>query len=633
MERAMNDDANTQGDKGNKASRKIFPRNLTARAEAEPRGNPPSTRPEDGVDNCFPGYDFDHRNLEKRFFPGLTFEFHLTEDGAMVRDVSPDSLAANAGLKSEDGRRLFLWGIAGRTSASQKEEEAPRFFFESLTGLDVWARVRDLMRGPVAILLGNAPAAHAGVADKAKDALKAAFRDHTQLIQRNEKCEFQWAALFAERAEYLDGDGVIDPAQYEPGELTRSLCTPWQYDFRDCGCYYWAASKPDVVTSADGKQPYAAYMRRDRIPAARDTTNYDDRRKLEFGYAELIAGEWNETLPIVLNDREESSSTFSWPAQRIGRGNMMSRDEIVTELTYLATVEHALAVQYLFAHYSLNAPMVLPAGEPVDSNTSKIFSAANEIFQIAIDEMRHMRWVNEALEIFDAAPSLGRARVIGRSFQQPFALSPLTPSQLDWFINVEKPSRSVGDPVGPNVDGMYVRLLASVEKLPESVFRDGARERKERLVHLIKLIIDEGDDHYHRFLKVKEHLALLTPKQYLRRLCDHQNKPLNELQTRLIMEGDNKYRELLDTLRIAFSEDDGSGVFFEQARRAMRSMHENNHRLASEGIAPSFELPEGVEQTVPPGYVPPGGNKPPAGASPATGTTGTIGSMPPRIPK
>ena len=32
-----------------------------------------------------------------------------------------------------------------------------------------------------------------------------------------------------------------------PGELTQSLCSPWQNDYRECGCYYWAASRPDYV--------------------------------------------------------------------------------------------------------------------------------------------------------------------------------------------------------------------------------------------------------------------------------------------------------------------------------------------------------------------------------------------------
>jgi hypothetical protein len=52
-------------------NQKIFPRNLTARAAVRIAGNPVTTRLESGVGNCFPGLEFDHRNLDRRFFPGL----------------------------------------------------------------------------------------------------------------------------------------------------------------------------------------------------------------------------------------------------------------------------------------------------------------------------------------------------------------------------------------------------------------------------------------------------------------------------------------------------------------------------------------------------------------------------------
>src|SRR5262245_53300007 len=54
---------------------KIYPLNLTARAEYVIPGNPVITRPEDAVANCFPGLELDVRNLDRRFFPGLVFDF------------------------------------------------------------------------------------------------------------------------------------------------------------------------------------------------------------------------------------------------------------------------------------------------------------------------------------------------------------------------------------------------------------------------------------------------------------------------------------------------------------------------------------------------------------------------------
>ena len=61
---------------GNNPNNKIFPRNLTAKAAYLVKGNPMNSRPEDSVENCYPGLEFDQRNIEKVFFPGLSFEFH-----------------------------------------------------------------------------------------------------------------------------------------------------------------------------------------------------------------------------------------------------------------------------------------------------------------------------------------------------------------------------------------------------------------------------------------------------------------------------------------------------------------------------------------------------------------------------
>ena len=71
----------------------IVPRNLTARAAHRIIGNPDTSRPEDAVGNCYPGLDIDVRNLDRRFFPGLVFEF-VCYDPTIVREPEPDRLGA-----------------------------------------------------------------------------------------------------------------------------------------------------------------------------------------------------------------------------------------------------------------------------------------------------------------------------------------------------------------------------------------------------------------------------------------------------------------------------------------------------------------------------------------------------------
>ncbi|MFI8387086.1 LodA/GoxA family CTQ-dependent oxidase [Streptomyces sp. NPDC085540] len=99
------------------------------------------------------------------------------------------------------------------------------------------------------------------------------------------------AVLVADRADYLTDDGVIDPAVYLPGDLTRSLCAPWQYDFRECGCFYWAASKPDISASSDGTFHPLNFQRsgdRTKVPPELDGPNYFPRNAQELDHPALI---------------------------------------------------------------------------------------------------------------------------------------------------------------------------------------------------------------------------------------------------------------------------------------------------------------------------------------------------------
>jgi Ferritin-like len=558
---------------------KIFPRNLTARADYLVRGNPSSTRLESGVDNCYPGLEFDQRNLDKVFFPGLIFEFHRS-DGAIL-----DRILANAaaGLTDADNQPpLYLWALVGRSAASQNEADPPVFFFNGLDGLEIWRRVHDLIPGKIAIAIGSSPGSILTPSLDLIRQLDRIYDSGESLLQRDDNGVLQIAVLVGQRAQYVDENGVIDANVYQPGDLTRSLCSPWQYDFRDCGCFYWAASKPDLVTSADGQQPYLNFQRRNRniTPEPSEITAQWDRDE-EFDYAELIEGAWNQ-LPVVLNDRE--SEQFI-PPSAPPVTQLMTRQEVIDELRYLATVEHALSVEYLYAHYSVNAPMRLPT-IGVTEQDRRIFAAANEVFTIAVDEMRHLRWVNEALDLMQQSPALGRAQSIGRTFNRPFKLERLTSDQLQWFVDVEKPSQVAGQ----GLDGMYVRLLASIDRQPEQF------PERERLLPLIKLIIDEGENHYERFLSIQQHLAGLSADTYLRPLED----PQSETQLASLQKLSNQnYSVLLGALQVSFVLGDrAGGLVLEQSRRAMFNLHETNHYMASKGVKALFTLPPTIMTTM-----------------------------------
>ncbi|MDQ4098528.1 MAG: hypothetical protein M3144_11765, partial [Actinomycetota bacterium] len=188
------------------------------------------------------------------------------------------------------------------------------------------------------------------------------------------------------------------------------------------------------------------------------------------------------------------------------------------------------------------------------------------------------RWVNEALDLLDQPPSVGRAKRIGRQLDRRFALEPLTPAQLQWFIDVERPSKDLTGAL----DGMYVRLHTSIVRQPE------AFPEWERLVNLVKLIIDEGADHFERFSSIQRHLDGLAPDDYLRSLADATEPRLLALQDL----SDQNYAVVIGALETTFSLGDrAAGVLLEQARRAMFNLHEINHFMAGQGVRPPFTLP------------------------------------------
>ncbi|MFI8497735.1 ferritin-like domain-containing protein [Streptomyces sp. NPDC085524] len=563
---------------------KIFPRNLTARAAHVVRGNPSGSRPESGVDNCFPGLEFDQRNLDKAFFPGLTVDFHHDTGSrllAVTGGVAGDQGMTDADLgdpSGEDEQRLYLWAVCGRTTVDQEEGEAPVFHAVDLDGPGLWRRVHDLLPGTISIVVGRGSGRRSPGAFWVPDGLNSWRTEGRSAVQRTDDGTLEVAILTGERARYLDEDGVIDPMVYQPGDLTRSLCAPWQYDFRECGCYYWAASKPDISSTSGGEYRNLNFQRRDRttVPPAPDLPTILERGPLELDHPDLIMN-WN-VLPVVLNGREDDALGVPAPLDL----ERMPRQKVIEEITRLATVEHALCLEYLYAHYSLDAPLSLPEDTPEDVPVRRIFAAAQEVFAVAEDEMRHLRWVNEILGVLGVPLQLDPPTehfVIQRQTGRTFKLERLTAEQLEWFIAVEKPSAQL-DPDG--IDGMYVRLHQTILNHPEDF------PQADRLAHLIKLIIDEGDDHYHRFMAVQGHLAGLDPDSYLRPL----EPSVDPLDTELLRLADLNYAMVLGALRATLElGDSAGGLRREQAVRSMRNLHELNHSLAGRGVAPRFGAP------------------------------------------
>jgi len=627
---------------------KIYPRNLTARAAEVVRGNPVNTRPESGVDNSHPGLEFDQRMMNRAFFPGLVFDFQYGI-GAKLVAIRPELLthpfdlsAGDVPADSADAKKaLWLWYIGGRFGANPDKTVLKDLYGRD--GYDVVRATADLEDDTVVVIFGKQPDELEMPSAKVflrrfldPSRLIAGFKDslfgedqglEIGGILRDADGAVQIGVLVGPRAKYLTGEGVIDPDLVPVGELTQSLCSPWQWDFADCGCYYWAGSKPDIVKPPqdeagpeiptdslcpppDGAGRQVLNFQRDRSKPVPDkpATTPEAWHENQMSQPDMIQ-HW-ETLPFVLDERE----TAVWrPHPLPPIEDEWDRERVRDELAVLATAEHALCVEYLYAMYSLDAapipaerrygksPIDLPRGLAEDDRGARTFAAAHEVLMIAVDEMRHLRWANEALMLLGGEATLDRATLIGRrptQRQLPFLLAPLTRGQLDDFISVEKPSPFFAEPDPTSLDGIYTHMQISILNRPQDYPEPGLQEK---LLQLIKLIIDEGVSHYERFCRVRQALDGIDESDYLavttgpERATEEHYADLQDL-------ADAYYDTLLRGVCLTLRQGNASrGVMLEQARRSMYNLHDTAYRLSRGGYGVLFTLPPWVAECGPDG--------------------------------
>ena len=117
------------------------------------------------------------------------------------------------------------------------------------------------------------------------------------------ECDFRnvWRRIF---------EGIVlHEAEHllEPGDLTQSLCSPWQNDYRECACYYWAASRPDyvnVVPADDGASRGDNWMQKERVGQYVLDSRADSRL---ITYDDLFVS-WEKLLRFQIGGRDAEES-------------------------------------------------------------------------------------------------------------------------------------------------------------------------------------------------------------------------------------------------------------------------------------------------------------------------------------
>ena len=458
---------------------KLLPRNRTARlAAARAAGNPIVTELASGVGNCFPGLEFDARNLDRRFFPYLVVDF---VDDIVVNQVELARAEAD--------------GVTGDLLTALREAAKPatQWRVARLSGTFAGFGARDLVVAQLGPTTEGPPDGWTAVR------LLVPGTEVTITLQADSGKQLELAAT---RASYLRDDGAF-AEMFAAGELTQSLCSPWTHDFRDCGCFYWASNHPDIVQpavpapSAVDDPAFAvrvSWLRSDRVtsPPAPDPQHQGELRHHE------INARWQE-LDVVVDGREQRMPY----APDVVPGVALDPAALVPTLRYAAGVEQAVMLEYLAAAFSLNRD----AGDDNSTVRQDVAVAQFEIMRVAQSEMRHLKAVNGLLlhehQVSGAVgafqPVLGVATVIpgaGGMRVPSMSFRPLTAQVLEDFVQIEAPSKSV--------DALYGRILAT--------YRRAGRDTQAATV---AQIMAEGADHFASFRVIQELLGRHQESEYL----------------------------------------------------------------------------------------------------------------------
>ncbi len=290
----------------------------------------------------------------------------------------------------------------------------------------------------------------------------------------------------------------------------------------------------------------------------------------------------------MLGGRE--SSGFFRPNEAADVKPFGSTEELAQHLVYAASLEHVLALEYLYARYSVKAPGEL-GGAPAGLLDFAEF-ARHELLGIAVGEMRHLRWANELLWTLQKAkplassvvlPALGVATVIpfgnvppGQPPSVPAALRNLDANSLDVYIKGERPSGAL--------DGLYSRVVATL-RAPGTNYPDGMLELTEQ-------IVSDGVNHFVTFEQLK---ALGAPYETATGEPRYSRKLVTAARTdRSVAPALAAYAAILDNLRKGYRDGDVEDRrFIPPARDKMNELDALADALGAKGIGiPFFTTPK-----------------------------------------
>ena len=296
--------AETQGmfrpPESSSSSTPVFsPGNLAAQLHHQGDGNPVSVLAKSAISNCFPGLEFDFRNFWRHAF----LEIELLENDNLV--VGPiDSPLKGCRLLRVDVQKLDGKQIDLNTIVLSSID------FSKVDGKDVAIQVTGPGVDPRRKTNLEWSNLLANVMRKPGQPMiciftKAPSPDQVLFGQQGVA---MIAQILTVRKTFDEQSAAVAEHAVEPGELTQGLCAPWQNDYRECACFYWAASRPDYVNVenwSDGLSRGDNWLARDRTGSYIVDVDRTDPRLVT--YDELFEN-WEKHLKFIIRGRDADSS-------------------------------------------------------------------------------------------------------------------------------------------------------------------------------------------------------------------------------------------------------------------------------------------------------------------------------------
>lgn len=268
-------------------SEKLKPNNLTAQIHYRGAGNPISVLPRTAISNCFPGLEFDFRNLWRRTFEGIVLiennNYVVEAEDAQYQDLVHRRLLRVDGKATVVATQGPVFpGGSSQTLITESNPNGVSFMEWS----NLLAQVLQKQGQEVECEF-----------TKEKPAATQVLADNTETIKVTLKV----------RKFFQDGSAALNPGLLKPGELTQGLCAPWQNDYRECACYYWAASRPDYVNvepSKDGLSHGDMWLAKKRTGSYIPDNRVDSRL---FSYDDLFQN-WEGELSFIIRGKDAEES-------------------------------------------------------------------------------------------------------------------------------------------------------------------------------------------------------------------------------------------------------------------------------------------------------------------------------------